>query len=197
MSKTLAAGAMISLALAAFGCKGETKVRDNPKTTKQLKVCEEKKDEKDKRIKQLEARVSELELGGTATGDEVLVKIDGDLMTVRGNGPNARAGGGTPRGNAADDELYKAFLKELNGSRGRIKKCYQMALKKNSAITARTISLTVRVKFNTAGKAISSSAAPDIDNGFSVCMRQVAQSWQVPGPPQVVTFEAPITLSPQ
>ncbi len=185
--------AMVALVLVASGCKGETKYRDSPETLKALEICRNNMKELEQRKAELDERVRKLETG--ALDGDVVVRIEGDAFEITGKGPSGRAGTGTA---AVDDKaLYEAFLSNVNGSRGAIKKCYQQALKNNASLQARTVTLNVNVRFSTAGKAAGSSFAPQISSSFDECMRAVTAKWSVPAPPRSVAFQAPVTLTPQ
>src|SRR5262245_15223040 len=128
-------------ALAAAACGEKTKVRDNPETLSALETCQAALADGKKYIEQLERDKTALAL--KPSGEEVvLVQIEGDILTVKqGRGPNQRAGG-----NSADDQkLYAAFVAAVQGSSGALQKCYQSALKKDSALESRPITLTMSV----------------------------------------------------
>ena len=183
----------------ALGCKGETKIEDNPKTIKELKHCKEKWDAKSGEVKELKERLAKYELKGQDDPEVVVVNITDNKWDIKGGlGPHARTTPGVPRGNADDDALYKAFRKQVDSARGKMKRCYQTALKKNSAISAMTISLKVQVKFNTAGKPTwSNFSSPIKDANFTTCMKGIVNKWKLPAPPRTVQFDANVTLRPQ
>lgn len=188
------------VAFAAVGCKGETKIEDNPKTIKELKHCKEKWDAKSSEVKELKDRLAKYELDeGDPDPEVVVINITDDKWEITGGaGPHARTNKTTPRGNADDDQLYKAFRKQVDASRGKMKRCYQNALKKNSAITAMTITLKLQVKFNTAGKPTwSNFSSPIKDTNFTSCMQGIVNKWKLPAPPRSVQFDASVTLRPQ
>lgn len=193
MNRTLVASTLVAL-LVAPGCKGETVVKDNPETTNKLNACESNLKEKEEYIKSLEARVTELE-GGEGN---VVVNIEGEAMEITAGGdkgPHARSG--TPKGSAKDAELYESFVKSLKRSRGAIKKCYQGALKKNTAIQARTITLDIAVDYKTSGAVSSATFNPRISSQFNSCMRTVADKWKLPAMPRAVSFNYKQTLTPE
>jgi hypothetical protein len=193
----LAVPAAIALyiAVGAVGCKGETKYKDKPETLDALKNCQSQRDEKDKYIKELEKRLADLEFKGGDAG-EVVVTITGDEIKIDGKGPNERAAPGEPAGNAKDAELYEAFIDLVNKSRGSIKKCYQNALKKNTALQARTISLKLQASFSSSGAITSSSFSPEISDAFDQCMKSITAKWKLPAAPKAMKFTAPLTLTP-
>lgn len=178
--------------LVLAGCKGETKVQDSPQTLAALESCQRTLGDKDQYIRELEQRLAALEARG---GDQVVVSITGDEMKITGSGPNGQAGRGA--GDASDKELYQAFLDQVQRSRGAMKKCYQSALKKSSALQARTITVQLEARFTAAGKVSRAQFSPHIDEVFDACMRSITTRWSLPAAPQGYTFQQPITLSPQ
>jgi len=115
--------ALLVLTLALTGCKGETKEIDRPETLTRLAQCEENLKAKVEYANTLNDRIDTLEKGGAAvavpTDDAIVVTIDGEVMTItsgKGKGPNGKKG--EPKGNAKDEELYAAFVKQLKRSRG-------------------------------------------------------------------------------
>lgn len=187
--RLLAATALALLLL--NGCRGETKVEDSPQTLAALDSCRRTLDEKDGYIRELEQRLAKLE--SEAAGGEVTVTVTGDQIEISGKGPSELAGAG----DASDKELYQAFLDQVQGARGAMKKCYQSALKKNTALQARTITIQLEARFTAAGKVSRASFTPAIDESFDACMRGITTRWALPAAPQGYTFRQPITLSPQ
>lgn len=188
------AAALLALSFVA-GCKGETKTRDNPQTVQKLSACEESLQQKEAYIKTLEARVTELESG---EGTAVVVNIEGEAMEITAGadkGPHVRVK--DPRGDAKDAELYASFVKSLERSRGSIQKCYQSALKKNTALQARTVTLNIAVDYRTSGKVSDASFSPRISDQFNACMRTVADKWTLPAMPRAVSFNYKQTLTPE
>jgi len=179
----------VLVAAAALGaCKGETKYKDSPATVDKLTKCENFVGEKDKMIQQLQARVAELEAKG---GDEFTVTMT-DPIQISGKDT------GKHTSVQVDVEKYaKAFWAHVNGSRGAIRKCYQTALKKDSSLQARSITLNISVKFNTSGKSTGVSMDKRISDHFSACMKGVTHSWTIPSAPKSLTFRASVELTPQ
>lgn len=103
----------------------------------------------------------------------------------------------TARGDAKDAELYEAFVKSLKKSRGAIKKCYQSALKKNSALSARTVTLNIGVDYRTNGKVKNANFSPRVSKQFNQCMDSVAKNWTLPAMPRAVSFNYKQTLTPE
>lgn len=190
---------LVLLVFACFGtsCKGKTEVRDNPETAQKLEACEENLKEKIEFINDQNARLAEAENGGGEEGT-IVVTIEGEIMKIkagRGKGPNRSAG--DSKGDAKDEELYAAFLTSLKRSRGAIKKCYQNALKKNTALSARSVKLDISVDYRTNGKVRAARYNPRISPQFNSCMDGVSKKWTLPAMPRSVTFNYKQTLTPE
>ncbi len=114
----------------------------------------------------------------------MVVTISGDgleIVGTTGKGPNETARpnkSATKPGNADDQALYKSFLKAVNRSRGGIKKCYQRALKADSSLQARTISMKIKVKYNVAGQVTGTGFSPRISSKFDSCMSSITKRWE-------------------
>ncbi|MCP4444719.1 MAG: hypothetical protein GY811_05140 [Myxococcales bacterium] len=191
--------AALAMALTSVGCEGKTVVKADPQTAEELAQCQANRKEKDSYIDTLSTKITELENGGvTALGDgEIVVTIEGEVMTIasgKGKGPN---GGKDPKGNAKDAELYEAFVKRLKGSRGAIKKCYQHALKKDSALSSKTVTLNIGVSYKSSGKVKQTRFSPRVSEQFNSCMNSVAKKWSIPGMPRPVSFNYKQTLTPE
>jgi hypothetical protein len=183
-----------SLAVVA-GCKGDTVTKDSPATIASLDECRAKVKDQDELRALLDKELAELKLGST-TNEGVVVTFEGDLLTIKagkGKGPNK----GEPKGNAKDEALYAEFVKRVRRSRGAIKKCYQNALKKNSALQARTVPLKIQVNFKTSGAMSSASFNPRISDTFDKCMTGVAKNWKLPAAPRKVAFRYQMSLTPE
>lgn len=196
--RNIVAGAALAMALASVGCKGKTVVKADPQTKESLEQCNENLKAKVEYIDKLNEQILALESGGTNGGNgEVVVTIEGEVMTItsgKGNGPS---GNKDPKGNAKDTELYEAFVKRLKSSRGAIKKCYQSALKKNSALSSKTVTLNIGVSYKTSGKVQKTTFNPRVSDQFNQCMNSVATKWTLPGMPRPVTFNYKQTLTPE
>jgi hypothetical protein len=194
MSRACAYLMLAALVAAAAGCKGSTK--DSPQTLAKLSDCETraaKLDEKDKLIQTYEAEIARLKLENTGGKQEYTFAIDGDALTIKAK----PQGGGSA---AVDDKMAAAlsqmFIDVVGKSRGSIQKCYEQALKKNTGLQARTISLRVSASFAPSGDHTRSSFAPDLGEAFDSCMKSVAGKWKLSAANQGMTFQATVSLSP-
>lgn len=195
--KKMVACAVLGAALLGVGCKGKTVVKDNPETAEELAQCVANLKEKVAYIDTLNQTITDLESKGGTGEDAVVVTIEGEVMSItagQGKGPH---GPRDPKGNAKDAELYEAFVKRLKGSRGAIKKCYQSALKKNSALSTRTVTLNIGVNYKTSGKVKSANFNPRVSEQFDKCMDSVATKWTLPAMPRAVSFNYKQTLTPE
>lgn len=202
MNKLIATAAIIAVgAFVAPGCKGETKTKDSPQTIQALQTCQSTIKDKEKYIKDLNSRIAELKDGAGGDSGAFVVKFEGPPFKVTGvKAPVASKGSGTkgpPKGNADIAKLSSTFIRKVNLSRGQIKKCYNMALKKDSGLQARTITMKIKVKYAPNGKVAGASFSPPVSSSFTRCMRAVSRRWTVPAPGESLTLDFPnLTLSP-
>lgn len=192
--------AVLPMFVLAIACKGKVEYRDNPECKTALDGCERSLGEKSTYIKDLEARIVELEKSGD--NGEVVVTLKGPLpedaiMEISGgSGPNARSGPKEPKGNAKDEALYASFIVAVKKSRGSIRKCYQNALKKDTRLQHRTVTVNISVSYRTSGKVSGTSLTPSISAQFKACMGGVAKRWDLPAMPRAVSFNYRQTLTP-
>jgi len=173
-------------------CKGETKIQADPKTQADLDSCRAAMTEKDKLCKSLEDENARLmREKGTGAGD-IVVAIEGNALTVR----PAKPGEARPIDDKTAGEASKQFIDVVAKSRGAIQKCYEQALKKDTSIQARTITLTVSASFSQAGGYKSSSFSPSLGDAFDTCIKTVASKWALPQNSPAMTFKAQVSLTP-
>lgn len=177
------------------GCKGETKYVDKPETLAQLQNCNTQVTEKDKLIKSYSDRIAQLERDAAQQG-EFVVSIEGDALVIKPGGGTGGGGGGH-----VDDATAKAlsedFLAQVQKSRGAIQKCYEQALKKNTGLQAKTVTLKLKASFAPAGTFQRTSFDPSLGDTFDNCLRGVAGKWKLSKPaPQTMTFQAQVSLVP-
>jgi len=184
---------VLALGFVSGGCKGETKTVPDPQTVSQLDACKKNAEEKDKLIKALQDETDSLRKGtGSGSGGEITVVIEGNALTVKpGTGPV-----NPPVDPKVASALSQNFLDLVNKSRGAIQKCYEQALKKNSGIQARTITLTINASFVPAGTYRDSAFSPSLDTTFDACMKTIATHWQMPANLPIVNFKAQVSLTP-
>jgi hypothetical protein len=183
----------MAMSVAGFvtGCKGETTYKDSPETVDKMEKFKQTIEQKQKLITDYESRIATLERTGSS-GGEIVLTIENDILKVK---PGA-AGTTRPLDDKAAIAASGQFIDLVSRSRGAIQKCYEQALKKNSGIQAKTISLRVSASFAASGAFQSSNFAPQISDSFDACMKAIAAKWVLPAGPQSMTFQAPVTLSP-
>ena len=192
MTRTSIAIAIVVSAL-ALGCKGEKVIQPDPKTLDDLTTCQKNLGEKDKLVAALQEENAKLKLeGGSAS--EVAVTFDGscDKLTVRPPKP----GEVRPVDDKATAAASKEFINVVEKSRGAIQKCYEQALKKNTGLQAKTVTLSVSASFAPSGQFKSSNFAPSLGDTFDNCIRTVASKWALPTNSPAMTFKAQVSLTP-
>lgn len=181
----------VSAAAAATGCKGETVIKPDPVTVSELEDCRKAKDEKDKLIATLNEENAKLQRE-KGTGSDIVVSIEGNALTVKPGIP----GVARPIDDRAAGEASKQFIDVVAKSRGAIQKCYEQALKKDSGLQARTVTLTVSASFSEAGQYKNASFSPSLGDGFDTCIKTVASKWALPQNSPAMTFKAQVSLTP-
>lgn len=193
LAAVLAPLALAATSSALVGCKGKTVVKDNPEVVDRLKECTDKSKSREDLIATYEAELARLKLGTPGT-NEMVLRIDGDSLAITAR---PSGGGGQPQvADAVAIELGNKFIENVRKSRGNIQKCYEQALKKNSALQARTISLKVSAKFGGSGDVSRSDFQPDLGSAFDGCMQAVATRWKLTPQAAGLSFQTTVTLSP-
>ena len=172
------------------GCKGDKVIQPDPKTQAALDQCLKDKAEKDKLIKAEEDENAAL-MREKSSGKEIVVAIEGNLMTVKPGAP----GEVRPIDDKVVGEAAKQFQNVVEKSRGAIQKCYEQALKKDTGLQARTVTLSVSASF-TSGQFKGSNFAPSLGDAFDACIRTVASKWTLPPSAPAMTFKAQVSLTP-
>ena len=194
MTRTYRIKLLLAIAGLAAGCKGETKTVDNPQTLEDLKKCEESKKQKDELIASLTNEKAQWMRDKGQGGGEVTLVIEGTILAVKASGTG---GTDTPK---IDPKLASAagmqFMDIVGKSRGAIQKCYEQALKKDSSIQARTITLTVEATFSDAGAYQEANFAPSLGGTFDTCMKTVASKWALTQKSPSRRFKAQVSLTP-
>jgi hypothetical protein len=88
----------------------------------------------------------------------------------------------------------RAFLELLNGSRLKIQRCYEHALKADTALQSQAITLTLAARF-TDGKNVTLTTTPALGAPFESCLAAIAAGWQLAAP-MAITFKAQVSLTP-
>lgn len=175
---------------ATSACKGEKVILPDPQTKADLEQCLKDKTEKDKLIKAEEDENARL-MRDKTTAAEIVVSIEGNALTVKPGSP----GEVHPVDDKVVGEASKEFLSVVAKSRGAIQKCYEQALKKNTGLQAKTVTLSVQASF-ASGQFKSSNFAPSLGDTFDNCIRTVASKWMLPTTSPAMTFKAQVSLTP-
>ena len=190
MTRTSIVATLIVVAGLGAGCKGEKVIQPDPQTKADLEQCLKDKAEKEKLIKAEEDENARL-MREKGSGAEIVVSIEGNALTVKPGAP----GEVRPLDDKVVGEASKDFLNVVEKSRGAIQKCYEQALKKNTGLQAKTVTLQVSASFN-AGQFKSSNFAPSLGDTFDNCIRTVASKWTLPPTSPAMTFKAQVSLTP-
>jgi hypothetical protein len=174
-----------------WGCKGETVVKPDPQTQADLDQCKKNLDEKDKLIKAEEEENARL-MREKGSGAEIVVTIEGNSLTVK----PAKTGETRPIDDKATAAASKEFLDVVAKSRGAIQKCYEQALKKNTGLQSKTVTLTVSASFSQSGTYRDSAFSPSLGDTFDNCIKTVASRWALPQNSPAMTFKAQVSLTP-
>ncbi len=183
---------LIVLSLAIAACKGETKTVPDPQTASDLDACRKSGAEKDKLIKAMQDE-ADVERKTQGSGGEITVVIEGNALTVK---PGAQGAALPPVDPKVAAAASKEFLDLVAKSRGAIQKCYEQALKKNTGLQAKTVTMTVSASFGAAGAYKDSSFSPLIDSTFDTCMKTIAAKWFLPTTSPAMSFKAQVSLTP-
>jgi hypothetical protein len=191
MTRTTIVTALIFALGVAAGCKGQTIVQPDPQTKSDLDQCLKDKAEKDKLIKAEEDENARL-MREKGSGAEITVNIEGNALTIKPSAP----GETRPIDDKAALAATNEFMSLVGRSRGAIQKCYEQALKKNTGLQAKTVTLSVQATFTTGGQYQSASFAPSLGDTFDACIRSVASRWTLSNNPPVQSFKAQFSLTP-
>ncbi|MEO8844120.1 MAG: hypothetical protein ABI591_02785 [Kofleriaceae bacterium] len=176
------------------GCKGETKTVPDPQTKSDLDACHKNAEEKDKLVKAVQDENDYLRAHqGSGSGAEITVVIEGNALTIK---PGTGGSLNPPVDQKAAVAASGEFLDLVNKSRGAIQKCYEGALKKNTGIQAKTITLTINASFLSTGAYRDASFSPSLDNTFDTCIKTVATHWAMPQNLPLLNFKAQVSLTP-
>jgi hypothetical protein len=126
------------------------------------------------------------------SGAEIVVALEGNVLTVK---PHT-GGGGPPIDDKAVAAASKEFVNVVEKSRGAIQKCYEQALKKNTGLQAKTVTLSVSASFDAKGGYTNSNFSPSLGDTFDNCMKGIATKWSLPANANAMTFKASVSLTP-
>ncbi len=183
---------LVLVLAAAAGCKAKTEMVDRPETLDALKNCQRALDDGNKLARTYEEQIRKLEQAGTGGGaaGELIVTIEGEIKPAR---PGATQVAVDTKAAAAQSQN---FIDLVQKSRGAIQKCYEQALKKDTTLAARTVTLNVSASFTATGQFQRTSFTPVISETFDSCLRSIAGKWTLPTSTQAMTFKAQVSLTP-
>ena len=182
----------LALTLALGACKGE-KVREiDPQTKLDLDDCQKKQRDLAELNKTLSNENTRLQLE-KGSGGEVLVAIEGNILTVK---PGKPGSGPPPLDDKAAAAAAREFIDVVAKSRGAIQKCYEQALKAQTVSQAKTITLTVLASFTPQGGYRNASFAPSLGDNFDRCIQGVASKWALSVNAPSQQFRATVSLTP-
>jgi hypothetical protein len=161
--------------LAACGGKG-----DDGATNKALAELASVKDERDRLKNALDTCTKQFAeyKAMTPTGpQEILVRVDGNAVTVVGK--IGKSSGGIGELTEAEQNVIPLVLGQIQGSRNSIQQCYVQALKTTAGLENRAVNLAVTVKVNPTGAITDPGFSPQINENFDKCMSTVAGKWKI------------------
>ena len=190
----LTAAICLGVGVLAVGCKGSVETKVDPQTKTDLDNCNKNLADKDALVKTLRDDNANLMRNQGSGGGEILVTYENDILKIKANkGTN---GGQPPVDQAAAQAASTQFVDLVQKSRGAIQKCYEQALKKNTGLQAKTVTLRVGATFGSDGKLQHASFEGVSDTTFEQCMQTVAGKWVMPTNSPAMTFRAPVSLTP-
>jgi hypothetical protein len=187
---SLTCALVLALVIGA-GCKGEKVIQPDPQTKADLDRCLKDKLEKEKLVKDVETENARL-MREKGTTTEIVVSIEGNALTVKPGNP----GEVRPIDDKVAGEATNEFLSVVAKSRGAIQKCYEQALKKNTGLQAKTVTLSVSASFESSGQVKSSNFVPSLGDAFDNCFRTVANKWSLPTTLPAMTYKTRVSLTP-
>jgi hypothetical protein len=175
---------------ALTACKGETVVKIDETTKKNLDDCNQVVKDQKALISTLQEENTKLQTNKQVA--EITLKIEGTALTVSPGKP----GEVRPIDDKAAQTASKEFLDVVRKSKGAIQKCYEQALKKSSGLQNKPIMLTVSAQFANSGAYKNASFSPSLGDAFDGCIRAVATKWALPTNSPAMTFVAQVALTP-
>ncbi len=175
-------------------CKGETKTVENPTTKADLEACKTALADKTAMNTKLLDENATLLKGNTQNApSELVVTIQGDVLTVK---PNGSGGASSPQPSPASIALTNTFIDIVRKSRGSFQKCYEGVLRKRADLQSHPTLVTVTASFEKQGVYKNAVFAPALDAAFDNCVHAIATHWALPATAPAVTLQAPIELKP-
>jgi len=197
---SLVAFSVVAATAASAACGGK---KDDGATNKALAELATCKDERDRAKSAADActkQFAEYKAMTPSGPQEILVRIDGEGLTIVGKLP--RGGGGEQMVGAGDlteaeKNVVPLVIAQIAGSRSAIQQCYVQALKTTAGLENRSINLNVMVKVSPTGAISGAQFSPQISQAFDGCMSAVASKWKIaPYTGRAFPLQYPLKLQP-
>jgi hypothetical protein len=189
----------VAVASAAGACGGKKDDGAVNKALAELATCKDERDRAKSAADACTKQFAEYKAMTPSGPQEILVRIDGEGLTIVGKLPR---GGGEQMVGAGDlteaeKNVVPLVIAQIAGSRSAIQQCYVQALKTTAGLENRSINLTVTVKVSPTGAISNAQFSPQISQQFDGCMSTVAAKWKI-GPYQGRAFplQYPLKLTP-
>ncbi len=191
---------LVVVTLSATACGGKKGGPDNNKLLDELAQCKDDRDRAKNAADACTKQFAEYK-GLTPTGpQEILVRIDGEGLTIVGKLHSGKPGEGqVGAGDLSDAEknVVPLVIAQIAGSRQAIQQCYVQALKTNTSLEGRAVNLTVQVKVSPSGGITNAAFTPQLSPQFDTCMSTVAGRWKIaPYEGRAFPLQYPIKLQP-
>lgn len=190
MRTTLFPALLLALPLGLVACKGDTVVKIDPQTKTDLDNCTAEQKKLKDQIAQLQEENAKL-MTNKATA-EIVVTIENEILKVKPGQP----GQVRPIDDKQTVAASQEFIDLVRKSRGSIQKCYEQALKKTTGLQSKTITLTISANFTPKGEYQAARFAPSLGDTFDNCMSAIAKKWTLKERSPVMSFSAPVSLTP-
>jgi len=195
----LRAIALVVVTLSAAACGGKKGGPDNNKLLDELASCKDDRDRAKNALDACTKQFAEYKALAPTGPQEILVRIDGEGLTIVGKLQHKPGEGAVGAGDLSEAEknVVPLVIAQIAGSRTAIQQCYVQALKTNTSLEGRAVNLTVTVKVSPSGGISNAAFQPQLSQQFDNCMSAVAARWKIP-PYEGRSFplQYPIKLQP-
>jgi hypothetical protein len=196
----LRAIALIVVTISVAGCGGKKDDSGQNKLLDELAQCKDDRDRAKNAADACTKQFAEYKALTPTGPQEILVRIDGEGLTIVGKLGSSKPGEGqVGAGDLTDAEknVVPLVIAQIAGSRTAIQQCYVQALKTNTSLEGRAINLTIQVKVSPTGGINNASFSPQLSPQFDTCMSTVAGRWKInPYQGRAFPLQYPIKLQP-
>ena len=186
--------------LSAAACGGKKGGPDSNKLLDELAQCKDDRDRAKNAADACTKQFAEYKALTPTGPQEILVRIDGEGLTIVGKLKSGKPGEGqVGAGDLSDAEknVVPLVIAQIAGSRTAIQQCYVQALKTNTSLEGRAVNLTVQVKVSPSGAISNAAFTPQLSPQFDTCMSTVAGRWKInPYEGRAFPLQYPIKLQP-